>query len=430
MLLRHLKMIKKTFSLLVTILCSVVSMAQAEADFQQVYFRVGSCALNAGDIPQALVDSARAAISRDEKFTVLGVASPEGSYQSNERLATRRAKAIVKQLSKLTGVSDSMFVVKTKVADMGMLKNLVMQDAALPDRDKVLEILNDAGSDQALLSKLKRLGDGTPYLYIKDRLFPYLRASVSSGHLDVESYQPNLADASGPKIIYRDYRTRLSNQPQPDVRSAVTQNTKSRHSSSNGDNFTPPSPVKDSVKADSAKSETPSDSLQTSKIAESSKLSSEEKSGDSNLLFWIIIILLLLALLAFSFYHKWKVEHLKDRIAELESLLETAVEDTKKNVKTDLYNDGESLYNHLLIGGSVSEWTNDQIRALIEHYKLQNYPLVHSLETDYDNLPLNHILFEILLDMGKSDSDIQRMMNITQATIRSYRFRIKNKKLS
>lgn len=430
MLLTHLEMIKKTFGLLVTILCSVVSMAQAEADFQQVYFRVGSYALNAGDIPQALVDSARAAISRDEKFTVLGVASPEGSYQSNERLATRRAKAIVKQLSKLTGVSDSMFAIKTKVADMGMLKNLVMQDAALPDRDKVLEILNDAGSDQALLSKLKRLGDGTPYLYIKDRLFPYLRASVSSGHLDVESYQPNLADASGPKIIYRDYRTRLSNQPQPDVRSAVTQNTKSRHSSSNGDNFTPPSPVKDSVKADSAKSETPSDSLQTSKIAESSKLSSEEKSGDSNLLFWIIIILLLLALLAFSFYHKWKVEHLKDRIAELESQLETAVEDTKKNVKTDLYNDGESLYNHLLIGGSVSEWTNDQIRALIEHYKLQNYPLVHSLETDYDNLPLNHILFEILLDMGKSDSDIQRMMNITQATIRSYRFRIKNKKLS
>ena len=430
MLLTHLKMIKKTFSLLVTILCSVVSMAQAEADFQQVYFRVGSYALNAGDIPQALVDSARAAISRDEKFTVLGVASPEGSYQSNERLATRRAKAIVKQLSKLTGVSDSMFAIKTKVADMGMLKNLVMQDAALPDRDKVLEILNDAGSDQALLSKLKRLGDGTPYLYIKDRLFPYLRASVSSGHLDVESYQPNLADTSGPKITYRDYRTRLSNQPQPDVRSAVTQNTKSRHSSSNEASFTTPSPAKDSVKADSAKSETPSDSLQTSKIAESSKLSSEEKSGDSNLLFWIIIILLLLALLAFSFYHKWKVEHLKDRIAELESQLETAVEDTKKNVKTDLYNDGESLYNHLLIGGSVSEWTNDQIRALIEHYKLQNYPLVHSLETDYDNLPLNHILFEILLDMGKSDSDIQRMMNISQTTIRSYRFRIKNKKLS
>ena len=434
MLLTHLEMIKKTFGLLVTILCSVVSMAQAEADFQQVYFRVGSYALNAGDIPQALVDSARAAISRDEKFTVLGVASPEGSYQSNERLAMRRAKAIVKQLSKLTGVSDSMFAIKTKVADMGMLKNLVMQDAALPDRDKVLEILNDAGSDQALLSKLKRLGDGTPYLYIKDRLFPYLRASVSSGHLDVESYQPNLADASGPKIIYRDYRTRLSNQPQPDVRSAVTQNTKSRHSSSNGllKSILPPpvSGASGTVKADSVQQESSSDSLQASQIAETSKMSSEEKSGDSNLLFWIIIILLLLALLAFGFYHKWKVEHLKDRIAELESQLETAVEDTKKNVKTDLYNDGESLYNHLLIGGSVSEWTDEQISKLIEHYKLQNYPLVHSLETEYDNLPLNHKLFEILLDMGKSDSDIQRMMNITKTTIRSYRFRIKNKKLS
>lgn len=411
-------------------------MAQSEADFQQVYFRVGSYALNASDVPQALVDSANAAISRQEKFTVMGVASPEGSYQSNERLATRRARAIVQQLSKLTGISDSMFVIKAKVADMGMLKNLVMQDTQLPDKDKVLEILDEAGSDQAVLQKLKRLGGGTPYLYIKDRLFPYLRASVSSGTEDVESYQPNLADTSGPKIIHRDYQSRFTDQPQTDdVRSAVTQNTSSRHSLSNvrlrKTELPPPSTgADDTVKPDSVKSESPSDSLQASNISETSKLSSEEKSAGSTLPFWIIIILLLLAILAFGFYHKWKVEHLKDRIAELELQLETAVEDTKKNVKTDLYNDGEALYNHLLIGGPTSEWTDEQIRRLIEHYKLQNYPLIHSLETDYDNLPLNHMLFEILLDMGKSDADIQRMMNISQTTIRSYRFRIKNKKLT
>lgn len=430
-MLTHLEMIKKTFGLLVTILCSVVSMAQAEADFQQVYFRVGSCALNAGDIPQALVDSANAAFSRHEKFTVLGVASPEGGYRLNQRLANRRANAIVRQLSRLTGVSDSMFVVKTKVAGMDMLKTLVMQDNALPEKDKVLDILNGAGADdQAVLNKIKRLGDGIPYLYIKDRLFPYLRASVSSGTDDVEHYQPDLADTNGPKIIHRDYRTRLADQPKPDERIAVTQNTKSRHSSSNKGSLTPKSDQKDTVKTDLAKSEKPSGSLQPSKMIEDSKMSSEEKSGGSTLPFWIVIFCLLLAITIFSIYHKWKVEHLKDQIAELESQLETAVEETKKNVKTDLYNDGESLYNHLLIGGSVSEWTDEQISKLIEHYKLQNYPLVHSLETEYDNLPLNHKLFEILLDMGKSDSDIQRMMNITQTTIRSYRFRIKNKKLS
>lgn len=426
----HLKMIKKTFGIFIALMCSIVSMAQSEAGFQQVFFRVGSYALNANDVPQVLVDSANAAFSRHEKFTVLGVASPEGSLRANQRLAKRRANAIVKQLSKLTGISDSMFVVKTKVADMGMLKALVVQDSSLPEKDKVLEILNTGGADQAVLNKIKRLGDGTPYLYIKDRLFPYLRASVSSGTEDVERYQPDLADTNGPKITHRDYRTRLIDQQKPDVRSAVTQNTKSRHSSSNKGNLTPKAEVKDTVKTDSAKSEKPSVGLQPSKMAEDSKMSSEEKSSGSTLPFWTVIGILLLGILAFSFYHKWKVEHLKDRIAELESQLETVVEETKKNVKTDLYNDGESLYNHLLIGGSVSEWTDEQIRKLIEHYKLQNYPLVHSLETEYDNLPLNHKLFEILLDMGKSDSDIQRMMNISQTTIRSYRFRIKNKKLS
>ena len=97
--------------------------------------------------------------------------------------------------------------------------------------------------------------------------------------------------------------------------------------------------------------------------------------------------------------------------------------------QSSLYNDGEALFNHLLIGGVTYEWTNEQISTLIEHYKLQNYRLIHSLETEYDNLPLNHILFEILVDMGKSDAEIQRMMNISQTTIRTYRFRIKNKKL-
>ena len=114
----------------------------------------------------------------------------------------------------------------------------------------------------------------------------------------------------------------------------------------------------------------------------------------------------------------------KNKLAEAEKNL-----DAQKNVKVNLYNDGEALYNHLLIGGDTHEWTNEQIHSLIEYYKLQNYPLIHSLETEYDNLPLNHILFEILVNMGKSDQDIQRMMNISQATIRSYRFRIKGKKL-
>ena len=82
-----------------------------------------------------------------------------------------------------------------------------------------------------------------------------------------------------------------------------------------------------------------------------------------------------------------------------------------------------------MIGGVTYEWTSEQIRTLIEYYKLQNYPLINRLESEYDNLPLNHILFEILVDMGKSDQEIQRIMNISQTTIRSYRFRIKSKKI-
>ena len=37
-------------------------------------------------------------------------------------------------------------------------------------------------------------------------------------------------------------------------------------------------------------------------------------------------------------------------------------------------------------------------------------------------------MFLILLDMGKNDSEIQQLMNITQTTIRSIRFRIRAKR--
>lgn len=416
-------------------------MAQTEADDQQVFFRVGSASLQAGNLPQSLVDSAQAVCARGEKYTVLGVASPEGSYRQNSRLALRRAQAIVKALKKRTGLADSMFQVKTQVADVSTLRDLAAQDENLPEKEAVMALLSAGDATGATLAKLKRLGDGTPYLYIKDRLFPYLRASVSSDK-DLEAYHPNIAAKSQPQIVQRDYQALKTKVVKPTpVRSAVTQKVAVNQE-----------PAKSAVvdKPDSAENK--------AGFSENKPDASSEGKGLSWIP-WVLCLLLLLALLAAVYYYRRKVSSLENELAvsqqskdlsghkqnevearlaatekalaEAEQKFAAAQEELKaqKNTDKEFYKSGEALFSYLQNGGVTNGWTSDQTRAFIDYYRLQNSTLIHTLETEYDKLPLNHILFQILVDMGKTDEEIQRIMNVSQTTIRSYRFRIKNRKL-
>lgn len=440
------------FSIMFMLCGCLAAVGQSEVGLQQVFFRVGSAVLDANTIPQSMIDSVEAVCARGEKYTVLGVASPEGSYKANVRLATKRAQAIVSHLAKRTGLSDSMFNVKTMVAGMDKLLDLARQDENLPDKEQILEILAAEGSTGAKLAKLKKLGDGTPYLYIKDRLFPYLRASVTSNQ-ELEDFHPDLAG------IF---------QPQKEqVQHAATQKIQSRHSSLNKvaspavstsksepKEVTQPvsgseKPVPVSAKADSVKPEKPSEAPSAAPVKSDEKILTETSKADTTvpMWLWLVVALLGLALLGLVIFYRRKVSRLNDELADAQGQLrqkdlqlknaQDRLEESQKQMeilkkeqkKTSLYNDGESLFNHLLIGGVTYEWTAEQTRTLIEYYKLQNYPLIHRLESEYDNLPLNHILFEVLVDMGKSDQEIQRIMNISQTTIRSYRFRIKSKKI-
>lgn len=419
----------------------MTAVGQTEGDLQQVFFRVGSSVLKENAIPQSLVDSAEAVCARGDKYTVLGVASPEGSYKANVRLAKRRAQAIVNHLSKKTGLPDSMFNVKTLVTGVDKLRELAIQDENLPEKEKVLEILAANGSTSATLAKLKNLGDGTPYLYIKDRLFPYLRASVMSNK-ELEDFHPDLAGVFQPQIVHRDYtKNLLTAQPVSKAPSAVTQQKQSRHSSSNM--------VGDSAKSDTITTKEPTDTPAFAPVTSEEKYFTDKQCQGTAIPMWVwyILAILVLALLALVYYYRRKVARLNNELGDAQeelrkkdSQLSNAQQQLneaqvkldvlkKEQTKSGLYNDGESLYNHLMIGGVTYEWTSEQIRTLIEYYKLQNYPLINRLESEYDNLPLNHILFEILVDMGKSDQEIQRIMNISQTTIRSYRFRIKSKKI-
>ena len=91
---------------------------------------------------------------------------------------------------------------------------------------------------------------------------------------------------------------------------------------------------------------------------------------------------------------------------------------------------GKALYESLVAGTceTIDKWSSVDVCNFIEYYRLNHREFVDGLEANYNSLSRNHKMFLILLDMGKNDSEIQQLMNITQTTIRSIRFRIRAKR--
>ena len=91
---------------------------------------------------------------------------------------------------------------------------------------------------------------------------------------------------------------------------------------------------------------------------------------------------------------------------------------------------GKALYASLVNGSveRIDHWGREEITGLVEYYRLLKRSFVESMENDYNSLSRNHKLFLILEDLGKTDAEIQKLLNITQTTIRSLRFRIRAKR--
>ena len=60
---------------------------------------------------------------------------------------------------------------------------------------------------------------------------------------------------------------------------------------------------------------------------------------------------------------------------------------------------------------------------------MRDLPFVNEMETEYDHLSPKYIFFAVLEHEGKSDEDIQRIMGISESTLRSTRSRINSKRL-
>ena len=88
---------------------------------------------------------------------------------------------------------------------------------------------------------------------------------------------------------------------------------------------------------------------------------------------------------------------------------------------------GRMLYDMVVANKKMSRWKKDDVKMFIEYYTATNYRVVNRLRSipRKEELTPHHLLYLILLEMGKTDQEIRLILSISKETLRTLRFRTK-----
>lgn len=104
-------------------------------------------------------------------INLCGYASPEGGYELNSRLSASRTQALKNYLQNRYSFDNSLFNTNSVAEDWVGLKKIV-EESYLPDKDKLMEIINSSLAEDAKEQKLKVQAS---YRTLLNEHFPTLR---------------------------------------------------------------------------------------------------------------------------------------------------------------------------------------------------------------------------------------------------------------
>ncbi len=175
-------------------LSATASLAGEIADSATIHFRQGRSIIdtafnhngkNLDNLIAKLKSRPKNTALSLRKIRVSGGASPEGPVSLNNTLSHRRAKAIYDYLSEQIALPDSLVTFSFLGRDWKGLRRIVETDPNVPDRNEALKLLDliastatpDSEGDEEAIRSLTRIGNGTTYRYLYDKLYPSLRES-------------------------------------------------------------------------------------------------------------------------------------------------------------------------------------------------------------------------------------------------------------
>lgn len=154
-------------------------------------------------------------------------------------------------------------------------------------------------------------------------------------------------------------------------------------------------------------------------------------------------------IVVFLYYHYQTVKGYTSKLAENRMMIQNAqqqialLEDSgeehvkeiatlKKSIadlrRTDFeeIGHGKQVYNAVAAGQPIRY--RDDENSLIEYYSIFHYDIFHQWMREYKNLTARPITYLILVDMGKTDSEIQQLLGVSYNAIRTLKSRLRTKK--
>ena len=122
------------------------------------------------------------------RITVVGIASPEGTFADNKRLSTGRAEAFIRILKDRYSFPDSMYVVSAIPEDWEGMRSMLVGNDTIPYAKEVLTYLDRSESFTPYErgNRLKCFDEGRPYASMYKYVFPYLRRTLVTVDYDTE----------------------------------------------------------------------------------------------------------------------------------------------------------------------------------------------------------------------------------------------------
>jgi superfamily I DNA and/or RNA helicase len=78
-------------------------------------------------------------------------------------------------------------------------------------------------------------------------------------------------------------------------------------------------------------------------------------------------------------------------------------------------------------GKCVKNWSDDELKSLINYYCAVHTDFAKTIYKDHQNLSARQCLYLMLVDMKKTEDETSDIMGVAKDSLRSYRFQIKQK---
>lgn len=111
-----------------------------------------------------------------QDITIRSSASPEGSYAHNKELSIVRGRNLKDCLQKALLFPDEKFIIDAVGGDWDSLREKVEQNNSVPDREKILDILENHPGDRK--KKLMDLSGGRTWEWLLENIYPDLRRAA------------------------------------------------------------------------------------------------------------------------------------------------------------------------------------------------------------------------------------------------------------